>query len=158
MREGKGESQNDSQVSSLGNGMIGGATPWNGDRESRFGGKVRSWVLNKKKKKRSWVLRVQWSPGQMEYGALHWKRNHFSSFTQSCPTLCNPTDCSMLGFPVHHQLLELTQTHVHQVGDVIQPPNPLLSPPPAFNLSQHQGIFKWVSSLHQVAKILEFQL
>ena len=52
MREGKGESQNDSQVSSLGNGMIGGATPWNGDRESRFGGKVRSWVLNKKKKKK----------------------------------------------------------------------------------------------------------
>ena len=147
MRKGKGGSQNDSQVSSLGNGMVGGATPWNGDRESRCGGKVRSWVL-----------RVQWSPGQMEYGALQWKRNHFSSVTQSCPTLCDPTDCSMLGFPVHHQLPEFTQTHVHQVGDAIQPPNPLSSPPPAFNLSQHQGIFKWVSSLHQVAKILEFQL
>ena len=147
MREGKGGSQNDSQVSSLGNRMVGGATPWNGDRESRFGGKVISWVL-----------RVQWSPGQMEYGALHWKRNHFSSVTQLCPTLCNPTDCSITGFPVHHQLPELTQTHVHQVGDAIQPPNPLSSPPSAFNISQYQGLFKWVSSSHQVAKVLEFQL
>ena len=61
--------------------------------------------------------------------------------------------------PVHHQLLEFTQIHVHWVGDAIQPSHPLLSPsPPAFNLSQHQGLFKWVSSLHQVAKVLEFQL
>ena len=72
----------------------------------------------------------------------------FSSVTQS---LCNPMDCSMPGFPVHHQLPELTQTHVHWVGDAIQPS------PPAFNLSQHQGLFKWVSTLHQVAKVLEFQ-
>ena len=64
----------------------------------------------------------------------------------------------MLGFPVHHQLLELTQTHVHWVNDAIQPSHPLLSPsPPAFNLSQHQGLFKWVSSSHQAAKVLEFQ-
>ena len=63
------------------------------------------------------------------------------------------------GFPVHHQLPEFTQTHVHWVGDAIQPSNPLSSPsPPALNLSQHQGLFKWVSSLHQVAKVLEFQL
>ena len=83
----------------------------------------------------------------------------FSSVTQSCPTLCNPRDCSTPGFPVHHQLLELAQTHVHRVGDVIQPSYPLSSPfPPAFNLSQHQGLFKWVSSSHQVAKVLEFQL
>ena len=62
-------------------------------------------------------------------------------------------DCSMPGFPVHHQLPELTQTQVHWVGDAIQPSHPLLSPsPPAFNLSQHQGIFKWVSSSYQVAK------
>ena len=62
-------------------------------------------------------------------------------------------------FPVHHQLLELVQTHVHQVGDVIQPSHPLSSPsPPTFNFSQHQGLFKWVSSSHQVAKVLEFQL
>ena len=78
---------------------------------------------------------------------------------QSCPTLCNPKDCSMPGFPVHHQLLELAQTHVHRVSDAIQPFHPLSSPsPPAFNLSQHQGLFQWVSSLHQVAKVLEFQL
>ena len=67
---------------------------------------------------------------------------HFSSVAQSCPTLCNPMGCSSPGFPVHHQLLEPTQTHVHRVGDAIQPPHPLLSPsPPAFNLSQHQGLF-----------------
>ena len=70
----------------------------------------------------------------------------FSSVAQSCPTLCDPTHCSMPGFPVHHQLPELAQTHVRQVGDEIQPSHPLSSPsPPAFNLSQHQGLFKWVS-------------
>ena len=78
---------------------------------------------------------------------------------QSCPTLCDPMDGSMPGFPVHHQLLEFAQTHVHWVGDAIQPSHPLSSTsPPTFNLSQHQGLFKWVSSLHQVAKVLEFQL
>ena len=83
----------------------------------------------------------------------------FSSVTQSCQTLCDPMDCSTPGFPVHHQLLEPTQTHVHRVSDAIQPSHPLLSPsPPAFNLSHHQGLFKWVSSSHQMAKVLEFQL
>ena len=83
---------------------------------------------------------------------------HFSSVTQSCPTVCDPMDYSTPGFPVHHQLPELTQTHVHQVSDAIQLSHPLLSPsPPAFDLSQHQGLFQWVSSLHQVAKVLEFQ-
>ena len=68
-------------------------------------------------------------------------------------------DCSTPGFPIHHQLPELTQTHVHRVGDAIQPSHPLSSPsPPAFSLSQHQGLFKWVSSSRQVAKVLEFQL
>ena len=68
-------------------------------------------------------------------------------------------DCSMPGFPVHHQLPELTQTHVHRVIDAILPSHPLSSPPPsAFSLSQHQGLFKWVISLHQVAKVLELQL
>ena len=81
----------------------------------------------------------------------------FSSVAQSCPTLCDPMDCSRPGFPVLHQLPELTQTHVHWVSDAIQPSHPLSSPsPPAFNLSQHQGLFKWVSSLHQVAKGLGF--
>ena len=77
----------------------------------------------------------------------------------SCVWLCNPLDCSTQGFPVHHQLLELIQTHVHPVGDVIQPSHSLLSPsPPAFNLSQHQALFQWDSSSHCVAKVLEFQL
>ena len=83
----------------------------------------------------------------------------FSSVTQLCLTLCNPMDCSTPGFPVHHQLLEFTQTHVHWVGDAIQPSHPLSSPsPPAFHLSQPQGLFQWVSSSHQAAKVLEFQL
>ena len=83
----------------------------------------------------------------------------FSSVTQSCLTLCNPMDCSTPGPPVHRQLLKFTQTHVLWVGDAIQPPHPLSSPsPPAFNLSRHQGLFKWISSSHEVAKVLEFQL
>ena len=73
--------------------------------------------------------------------------SHFSSVAQSCPTLCNPMDCSTPGFPVHHQLPELAQSHVHWVGDAIQP-NPLLCPsPPAFNLSQNQGL-SYESVLH----------
>ena len=72
---------------------------------------------------------------------------NFSSVTQSCLTLCNAMDCSMPGLPVHYQLPELTQIHVHWVGDAIQPSHPLSSPsPPAFNLSQHQGLFQWVGS------------
>ena len=71
---------------------------------------------------------------------------------------CDPTDCSTPGFPVLHHLLELAQTHVHWVSDAIQLGHPLSSPSPAFNLSQHQGLFQWVSSLHQVAKVLEVQL
>ena len=83
----------------------------------------------------------------------------FSSVVKSCPALCNPTDCSIPGFPVQHQLPELAQTHVHQVSDVIQLSHPMLSPsPPAFNLYQHQGLFQSVTSSHQVAKILELQL
>ena len=82
-----------------------------------------------------------------------------SSVAHSCPTLCNPMDCSTPGFPVHHHLSELALTHVHRVGDAIKPSHPLSSPsPPTFNLSQHQGLFQWVGSLHQVAKVLEFQL
>ena len=82
----------------------------------------------------------------------------FSSVTQSCLTSCNPMDCSTPGFPVHHQLLEPTQTHVHHVSDLIRPSHPLSSPsPPAFNLSQHQGLFQWVGSLNPMAKVLELQ-
>ena len=83
----------------------------------------------------------------------------FSSVSHSCPTLCDPMNSSMPRLPVHHQLLEFTQTHVHWVGDAIQASFPLFSPsPPTFNLSQHQGFFKWVNSLNQVAKVLELQL
>ena len=83
----------------------------------------------------------------------------FSSVPQSCLTLCYPMDCSMPGLPVHYQLPEFTQTHVHWVGSAIQPSHSLSSPsPPTLNLSQHQGLFKWVSSSHQVAKVLEFHL
>ena len=87
---------------------------------------------------------------------MHPKSFQFSSVTQLCPTLWDPMNHSMPGLPVHYQLLESTQTHVHQVGEAIRPSHPLSSPsPPTFNLSQHQGLFKWVSSLHQVAKGLE---
>ena len=109
-----------------------------------------------------WLLylcSMVWSQGVWYLSALlcFLKISAVSSVAQSCPPLCNPMDCSMPGFPVY--LPELAQTHVHRVGDAIQPSHPLLSPPPtAFNLSQHQGLFKWVSSLHQVAKLLEFQL
>ena len=79
--------------------------------------------------------------------------------TQSRLSLCDPMDRSTPSFPVHHQLLDLTQTHFLWVGDAIQPPHPLSSPSPSpFNLSQHQNLFQWVSSSHQVAKILELQL
>ena len=83
----------------------------------------------------------------------------FSSVAQSCPTLCDPMNHSTPGLPVHHQLPEFTQTHVHRVRDAIQPSHPLSSPsPPAPSPSQHQSLFQWVNSLHEVAKVLELQL
>ena len=98
-------------------------------------------------------------PGDPAAKTLHSQcRVQFSSVTQSCLTICDPMNHSTPGLPVHHQLLEFTQTHVHWVDDAIHPSHPLSSPsPPALNLSQHQGLFKWVSSPHQVAKGLEFQ-
>ena len=99
----------------------------------------------------------EWWSGRKQ-GASH-NTYEFSSVSQSCLTLCDLMDCSMPGFPVHHQLPELTWTHVHWVGDAIQQSHPLSSPsPPAFNLAQHRGLFQWGSSSHQVAKGLEFQL
>ena len=83
----------------------------------------------------------------------------FSSVTQSCPTLYDPMNRSTPGLPVHHQLPEFTQTHVHRVSDAIQPSHPQSSPsPPALNPSQHQSLFQWVNSSHEVAKVLEFHL
>ena len=92
---------------------------------------------------------------------LTYMQSQFSSvqsLAQSCPTLCDPMNCSTPGLPIHHQLPEFSQSHVLWVGDAIQPSHLLLSSsPPALNLSQHQGLFKWVSSSHQVAKVLELQ-
>ena len=83
----------------------------------------------------------------------------FSSVSQRCPTLCDTMDCSTPGLPVHHRLPEFAQTHFHWVHYAIQPSHPLLSSSsPTFNLCWHQSIFQWVSSLNQVAKVLEFQL
>ena len=98
---------------------------------------------------------------QMAHRHMEWCSTSLviSSVAQSCLTLCDPMDCSMPGLLVYHQFLEFTQTHVHWVGDAIQLSYPLSFPsPPAFNLSQHQGLFQWVSSLHQMDKVLEFQL
>ena len=96
---------------------------------------------------------------QLSSAGVVQKELSVSSVAQSGPTLCNPMDCSTSGSPVHHQLLELTQTYVHQASDAIQPSHPLSSPsPPVLNLSQHQRLFQWVSSSNQVAKVLEFQV
>ena len=100
---------------------------------------------------------VKWKKERIQTWLLVLHTFQFS-LVQSCPILCDPMNCSMPGFAVHHQLPELAQTHVHRVGDAIQPSHPVLSPSlPAFSLSQHQGLFQWVSSSHQVAKVLELQ-
>ena len=98
------------------------------------------------------VLRNTEAPCQISY-------HQFISVAQSCPALFDPMNRSTPGLPVHHQLPEFTQTHVHPVGDGIQPSHPLLSPsPPAPSPSQHQGLFHWVNSSSEVAKVLDFQL
>ena len=116
-----------------------------------------------------WVGKIpwrrEWQPLQysclensMDRGA--WRTTvSVSSVACSCPALCNPMNCSIPGFPVHHQLPGFTQTHVHPIGDAIQPSHPLSSTSlPAFTLSQHQGLFQGIGSSYQVAKLLEFQL
>ena len=109
--------------------------------------------------------RSKWSPGShLTMGKMPMASAGVSEMLSSVQSLshvwiCDPMDCSMPGLPVHHQLPEFTQTHVHWVGDAIQPSHPLSSPsPPAFNLSQHRSLFQWVSSSQQVVKVLEFQL
>ena len=83
----------------------------------------------------------------------------FSSVARSCPTLCDPVNRSTPGLPVHHQLLEFTQTHVHRVRDAIQPSHPRSSPSlPAPNSSQHQSLYQGVNSSHEVSKVLQLQL
>ena len=96
----------------------------------------------------------EWKPDYPDLDSVQ-----FSSVAQSCLTLCDPVNRSTPGLSVHHQLPEFTQTHVHWVGGAIQPSHPLSSPfPPAPNPSQHQSLFQWVNSSHEVAKVLEFQL
>ena len=106
-----------------------------------------------------WQQCWEWMNRKVDLEFLYTLDIQFSSVAQLCPTLCNLMDCSTPGLPIHHQLPEFTQTHVHWVSDAVQPSHPLSCPsPPAFNLSQHQGLFQWVSSSHQVAKGLELQL
>ena len=103
------------------------------------------------------LVLVHWAWRRTDENSWELSSVQFSSVIQLCLTLCDPMNCSTPGLLVHHQLPEFAQTHL--VGDAIQPSHPLLSPsPPAPNPSQHQGLFKWVSSLHQIAKVLEFQL
>ena len=103
----------------------------------------------------------------MTWWLQSWRKNlrhrtlsdQIRSVAQLCPTLRNPMNGSTPGLPIHHQLLEFIETHVHQVSDAIQPSHPLSSPsPPAPNPSQHQSLFQWVNSSHEVARVLEFQL
>ena len=102
---------------------------------------------------------VHWVSDAIQPSHPKYSTVQFSSVAQSCPTLCDPMNWSTPGLHVHHKLPEFTQTHAHQVGDAIQPSHPLSSPsPPSPNPSQHQGLFQWVNSSHQVAKVLEFQL
>ena len=106
-------------------------------------------------RKRVWFLKGRRTRQQPSKN----KWNQFSSVTQSCPTLRDSMNCSTPGLPVHHQLPEFTQIHVHRVSDAIQPSHPLSSPsPPIPSPSQHQSLFQWVNSSHEVAKVLEFQL
>ena len=116
-------------------------------RYSMFLGRKNQYCENDRTTKHN--LEIHCDPYQITSGIFHRTRtknftiHQFSSVTQSCLTLCYPMDCSMTGLSVHYQLLEFTQTHVHQVRDAIQPSRPLSSPsPPAFNLSQHQGLLK----------------
>ena len=104
-----------------------------------------------------WLINHSW--GMDKKDVAHTYNGIFSSVAKSCPTLCDPMNCSTPGLPVHHQLPEFTQTHIHRVSDAIQPSHPLSYPsPPAPNPSQHQSLLQWVNSSHQVAKVLEFQL
>ena len=110
-----------------------------------------------------WSSLLWTSPKSSECFAQHRRPGEELSSVQYSRSVMSdslrPMDCSMTDFHVHHQLPEFTQTHVHWVGNTIQLSHPLSSPsPPSSNHSQHQGLFQWVSSLHQMAKVLEFQL
>ena len=126
------------------------------------GGEGERWWGNIKQNKQKLTPKTRWEylvPIFRVLLLLFVHTHQFSSVARSCPTPCNPMNRTTPGLPVHHQLPGFTQTHVHRVSDAIQPSHPLSSPsPPAPNSSQHQGLFQWVNSSHEVAKILEFQL
>ena len=133
------------------------------DCSKEVGGGIRLYTILQQREDAAWTSKIRYQV--KEFNILCMRRFEplssvqFSSVTQSCLTLCEPMDDSTPGFPVHHQLPEPTQTHVHWVSNAIQPSYPLSSPSPlALNLFQHQGLFQRVSSSHQVAKVLEFQL
>ena len=114
------------------------------------------WVVRCKFSKELWVKDKVCFPPERQFQEITFSK--VCLVTKSGPTLCDPVDCSTPGFPALHHLLEFTQTHVHWVGDAIQPSHPLSPPSLAFSLSQHQSAFQWVSSSYQVARVLELQL
>ena len=122
--------------------------------------RILEWVATLFSRESSWPRNWAWVSCIADRFFTIWALSvQFSSVTQLRPTLCDPMNRRTPGLLVHHQLLEFTQTHVHWVGDAIQPSHPLSSPsPPASNPSQHQGLCQWVNSSHQVARVLEFQL
>ena len=135
---------------------------WSLDKGLKSWEKVRGWRLNIITKFNNWEIkrkainidRLTWFLNWLARDCTH---QDPSSVQPLCRVwLCDPMDCSMPGFPVYHQLLELAQTQVHWVGNAIQPLSSLS--PPAFNLTQNQGLFQWIISSHQMAKVLEFQL
>ena len=129
-------------------------SPWSGNwpgfRSGHMTGQIKAWhaMYCDFKTKQNFKIDFIFSVLQ------HLNLLQFSSVAQSCLTLCDPMDRSTPGLPVHHQLPEFTQTHVHRVSDAIQPSHPLSSPSPALNPSQHQGLFQWVNSSHDVAKVV----
>ena len=145
--------QDDTSIFNLSKGEI---TEIEKSSEDRLRGENKYWKYTHFKQNYIWKLFLD-----LKTSLKNGRNNsvQFSSIAQSCPTLCNPMNHSTPGLPVHYQLPESTQTHVHQVNDAIQQSHPLSPPsPPDPNPSQHQGLSKWVRSYHQVAKILEFQL
>ena len=114
-----------------------------------------SWNIGTLRTEPIWILTIYF----LIYIYIHTHTSQIRSVAQSCPTLCDPMNHSMPDLPIHHQLPEFTETHVHRVSDAIQPSHPLSYPsPPAPNPSQHQSFFQWVNSSHEVAKVLGFQL
>ena len=124
--------------------------------------KQHSWLTmswKKKKQKKNNVVSYRRTVKGLSHTYICILSDQIRSVAQSCPTLCDPMNHSTPGLPVHHQRPEFTETHVHQVSDAIQPSHLLSSPIPlATNPSQHQSLFQWVNSSHEVAKVLEFQL